>query len=203
MEGNKRGVTVAFLGPDGSGKSTVIEGLKQQNTSFDSYHYFHLKPFPKKNDEQQVPVTDPHQSEPYGLIKSYVKLLFFIIQYNWGWFKYILPLKRKRSLIIFDRYYDDILVDYKRYRYGGRIAIAKFIRRFIPKPDLYCILTADAKIINSRKQEVPIKELQRQINAYRNLVDSKRYIGVDVDCKPQDIVSEINAVIKERINEGD
>ena len=98
-------------------------------------------------------------------------------------------------LVIFDRYYDDILVDYKRYRYGGNVSIAKLVRYFIPKPDIYLVLTTDASIIHKRKQEVSLKELERQICDYRSLVDGKRYINIDVSKTPKEIVLEISSII--------
>jgi thymidylate kinase len=195
------GLVIVFLGPDGSGKSTIIEGLLHQTLPFRRYDYFHLKPIPQKENAVQQVVTDPHQYKPYSFLKSYIKLLFFVYQYNMGWLKHITRLKIKSSLVIFDRYYDDVLADHKRYRYGGSKTIAKFIRYFIPKPDLYFILTADADIIHKRKQEVPLEELQRQINEYRSLEDKKRYINMDVSNTPKEIVLEITKIIMQKMNE--
>ena len=118
-----------------------------------------------------------------------------------GWLKHIVRLKIKSSLVIFDRYYDDVLADNKRYRYGGSKTIAKCIRYFIPKPKLYFILTTHANIIHKRKQEVPLQELQRQIKAYRNLADNKRYFNIDVSKTPEEIVLEITKIIMQKMNE--
>lgn len=198
-----KGFAICFLGPDGSGKSTIIDGLLKVDLHFYQHHYFHLKPLPQKDTAESQVVTDPHKYKPYSVLKSYGKLLFFVYQYNKGWVSNILPLKSKSSLVIFDRYYDDILVDYKRYRYGGSRRIAKFIRYFIPKPDLYFVLTTDANIIHKRKQEVSFMELERQINDYRSLVDGKRYINIDVSKTPKEIVLEISSIILSKINGSD
>ena len=195
------GLAIAFLGPDGSGKSTIIDGLLEQTLPFRRHDYFHLKPIPQNKNAVQQVVTNPHQYEPYSFLKSYFKLLFFVYQYNMGWLKHIVRLKIKSSLVIFDRYYDDVLADNKRYRYGGSKTIAKCIRYFIPKSELYFILTADATIIHKRKQEVPIEELQRQIKAYRGLADNTRYINIDVNKPPKEIVLEITKIIMQKMNE--
>lgn len=196
-----KGFTICFLGPDGSGKSTIIDGLLKRDLPFNRYDYFHLKPILQKDSGEHKVVSDPHQHKPYSLLKSYIKLLFFVYQYNKGWVYNIVPLKSKSSLVIFDRYYDDILVDHKRYRYSGSKSAAKFIRNFIPKPDLYFVLTTNANIIHKRKQEVAIEELERQIKGYRSLVDDKRYINIDVSKTPKEIVSEISNIIVSKINE--
>jgi len=168
---------------------------------FEQYDYFHLKPILNKGGHAHDVVDDPHVSPPYGLLKSYLKLLFFILQYNVGWYKNIRRLKQEKSLVIFDRYYDDLFVDHKRYRYGGSKKIAKFIRHFIYRPDLYFVLTAEAEIIHRRKQEVVFEELERQIEDYRNLVDNKRYIAIDVDGIPEQIVKKISTYLIKHINE--
>ncbi|NQX84861.1 MAG: hypothetical protein HRT67_02975 [Flavobacteriaceae bacterium] len=193
------GFSIAFLGPDGSGKSTVIEGVVTSELPFRRVDYFHLKPFPTKNGMTSQTVTDPHALPPYSVLKSYLKLCVFIMQYNYGWLINIITLKIKSSLIIFDRYYDDIIVDHKRYRYGGNVGMAKLVRWFIPKPNLYVILTAAPEIIHSRKQEVTIDELRRQVKAYKTLVDDKRYINVDVSQPPETIVKKvINETMRKR-----
>ena len=94
-----------------------------------------------------------------------------------------------------------MLVDNRRYRYGGSIVVAKIARFFIPKPDLYFILTTDAKVIYERKKEVPFKELERQIEGYRELSDGKRYFNIDVNRTPDEIVKDITIIMMNKMNE--
>jgi hypothetical protein len=98
------GFSIAFLGPDGSGKSTIINGVTQGELPFRRVDYFHLKPFPTKHGMASKTVSDPHALPPYSALKSYLKLGVFFIQYNYGWIKNIIKLKIKSSLVIFDRY---------------------------------------------------------------------------------------------------
>jgi len=194
------GLAISFLGPDGSGKSTVIDILMTNRLPYRRKDYFHLKPIKMNNDVITL-VDDPHAEPVYSSFKSYIKLLYFIYQYNMGWIKNILKLKIKSSLIIFDRYYDDLLIDNKRYRYGGSLLLAKFARLFIPQPDIYFILTTDPKIIYNRKQEVLFEELDRQVKAYRSIADGKVYFNIDVNRTPQEITREIILIMMEKMNE--
>ena len=194
------GISIAFLGPDGSGKTTIINGLTSANLPFRKTDYFHLKPVYSKNGTNEV-TTDPHQFKPYNKVKSYVKLLYFLFQYNFGWLKNIMPLKIKSSLIIFDRYFDDLIADNKRYRYGGGNFIAKFLRLFIKRPALYFVLVTDAKTIYERKQEVAFTELENQINRYRGLVDNNRYFEIDVSRSPEIIVKNVLKILMQKMNE--
>ena len=195
-----KGITVAFLGPDGSGKSTIIAELLKQDLPFKHNSYFHLKPLVADKGEIQKIVEDPHSEKEYGLFKSTIKLLLFFFQYNFGWQFNILKLKS--NLIIFDRYFDDLLVDHRRYRYGGSKRIAKLLRYLIPRPELYFILTTDAKVIHERKKEVSFSELTRQINEYRKLADGKRYFNIDVNRTPDKITAEILEIILNKKNES-
>ena len=146
-------------------------------------------------------MSNPHQYKPYSILKSSLKLLYFLFQYNYGWLRNIFLLKRKSSLIIFDRYFDDIIVDKRRYRYGGSIRLAKIFRLLIPKPDLYFVLIASAEIIYSRKREVEFDELNTQIMNYKKLCKGKKYIEVNVDNTPEKITNKITTYLMRKMNE--
>ena len=186
---NPTGITIAFLGVDGSGKSTVIELIRESNLPFRKFQYFHLKPIIK--GKSKIMISNPHQYPSYGSFKSYLKLLFLIFQYNFNWVRNVIPLKIKSTLIVFDRYFDDLLIDPKRFRYGGNISAIKWARKFIPRPDILFVFTADPEIIYSRKKEVEFFEVKRQLNEYDSLAFEKKYYLIDVNRVPEQITQEI------------
>lgn len=193
------GLNIAIMGPDGSGKTTVIEQMKKDmGDAFRRIQYFHLYPKPGSHG---VVRTDPHNQKVRGLILSVLKLLYFVVLYNVGFLWYVIPMKIKSTMTIFDRYYDDILVDPIRYRNGTPKWVVKFIRCFIPQPDLWIILDAPTDVIQKRKAEVSAEETERQRQAYIKLAKSKQnaiLINTDRDIKL--ISSDISKFMCEYLN---
>ncbi|MGI9533994.1 MAG: hypothetical protein ACR2NW_03515 [Thermodesulfobacteriota bacterium] len=164
------GLFVVVLGPDGSGKTTLIESLKTQLLgAFRTADTFHLRPNilgRKKNDN---PVTDPHGKPTRSYLISIIKAIYYVSDYILGYLLKIHTKLVRSTLVIFDRYFDDIIVDPKRYRYGGSSWLINFCNYFVPRPDLYLVLDVKENELMSRKQEVSMEELGRQRTAYRNL----------------------------------
>lgn len=165
------GLVVAFLGCDGSGKSTLINSLKGEKFSdeiFQSYKYYHLYPYKSKNHKQHVSIN-PHNQILRSKFLSNLKILYWFSFFTFGYWRWIHKFKVKNNLIIFDRYYQDILVDPKRYRHNGNNWLTLLVERMIPKPELFFIIDAPEDLILSRKQEVSRMEVKRQRYAYLEL----------------------------------
>jgi thymidylate kinase len=164
------GLFVAVLGPDGAGKSTLIEHLKVNLAGvFRRTAVFHLRPGVMGPKGSNAPVANPHGKQKHPLWLSLLKISFYTLDCSLG---YLLRVRQKlvrSTLVLFDRYYDDLLVDPRRYRYGGPKWFARLARRFIPKPDLFLILDVPPGMLLARKQEVSLQELIRQREAYRRL----------------------------------
>jgi thymidylate kinase len=188
------GLSIAIMGSDGSGKSTIINNLN--NTllqAFRQISYYHLKPITNKKTKSVN--TNPQGQKPYGYIKSIFKLFYLAVQYNIGFIKVKLKLI-KSTLVVFDRYFQDILVDKKRFRYGAPNCFAKMVNFIIPKPKLYFLLDAPSKIIHERKKELTLDELEKQRNQYLSLFNkSNDYFVVDAKNNPEQISKEIKITI--------
>ncbi len=162
---------MAVLGSDGSGKSTLIKRLQEDLAGvFPHIVVFHLRPYLLERKGARGPVTDPHGVAPHSLWLSCLKVPYYVVMCALGYFFKIRPALMRSALVLFDRYYDDLLVDPQRYRYGGPPSLVRFAGRFVHRPDLVLVLDVPEAELRKRKREVSLKELRRQRNAYRQLV---------------------------------
>lgn len=165
------GLMVVFLGVDGSGKSSVIDRVERSLApAFRRTAQYRLRPSRRKGGG--VPVTDPHALSPRGRVSSLVKLAFWLADYTAGYAVRTFPRLVRSTLVLFDRYYQDLLVDSRRYRYGGPMWLARLVGRILPRPDLIVVLDAPPEVLRARKQEISPEEVARQREEYLRLADS-------------------------------
>jgi len=193
------GLMVAVLGVDGAGKSTVMARVEQDLApAFWSTKLYHgraldspLRWTKRVRQERRerdlikrelesaatanphaVPLSrDPHDKPSRGLVLSLVKLGLWWADYTiLGYVTDVYPQLRRSALVLFDRYYHDLLVDPTRHRYGGPMWLARSVGRAFPQPHLVILLDAPAEVLHARKQEVSLEETARQRKAYLDLV---------------------------------
>ena len=185
---------VALMGPDGCGKSTVLNAISQQFApAFRNIQRFHMRPYLLgRANSAKGPVTDPHGQPPRGMLASVAKVFYFAADYVFGYLLKILPALIRTRLVLFDRYMYDLLVDSKRVRYGGPHWLLRFATRFIPRPDLVVLLDAPPEVLWSRKQEVPFEEVTRQRSAYRQIAGKMRStVIVNAELPPGEVIDRV------------
>ena len=161
------GLHVVFLGPDGVGKSTVIEAVKTSlSPAFLRYSYQTFAPALLPGKLQPKKDT-PHQLPPRGKAASWVKAAWWSVCYTAGYQAAIRPTVARGGLVVNHRYLPDAIVDPKRYRYSGPRWILSALWKVAPKPDLLFVLDAPADVIQRRKTEVTPAETARQREGYR------------------------------------
>ena len=64
-----------------------------------------------------VPVN-PESRTPRGRLGTFAKLMMFFADYWLGYWMQIRPKLVRSTLVVSNRYFDDILVDPRRYRFG-------------------------------------------------------------------------------------
>lgn len=161
---------IAFLGADGSGKSTVINRfLDHVSDDWTEVKYVHFRPtyFVKGSNSQET-VTNPHEGASRGPVMSLLKLLLFVLEYNWAFY---IHYRKSNQLIIFDRYYYDVLADPARIKVSSPKWLIKSIGRLIPNPGLVFYFDASVETLYGRKQEVEKEVLQQILKNYLDIAE--------------------------------
>lgn len=200
-----QGVMVAFLGTDGSGKSTIIDGLPAYiGNTFDDNQikYYHWRPgfikSPKgEKSGSKSNTTEPHKLKPYSKPISLIKFLYFNLDYIFGYWLSVRKHLVKNELVVFDRYYYDYYLDKYRYRFDVSDRIVYAFSHTIPKPDITFLLVGDPKILYERKKELSVEELDKQIQRlkesqkkipYSKIVDVNQTIETVLNCVSKEIL---------------
>jgi thymidylate kinase len=189
---------LSFLGCDGSGKSAVISGVAERlEADGVAVTRGHWRPQaldgekPATGGRGHVAADDPHGQVPRGMVSSIFKLGWLWLNWWGGWFRFL----RKQSatgLVVFDRYHADLLVDPKRYRYGGPMGLARLASRLMPQPDIVIFLDAEPEVLLARKQEVSREALERSRTKYLELCASHPLFHIVDASKPlEEVVGEV------------
>jgi thymidylate kinase len=188
---------IVVLGPDGAGKSSVIHGLmerlQQQGRTVTMRH---LKPdfMIHRRGGTVLIVVDPHGKPLRSALLSYAKISIWLLE---EWCAY-LSLDTKAELLICDRYYHDLLIDPRRYRYGGWLWVAKLIGKLMPKPHLWVLLDAPSEVMQARKREVTAEETERQRSAYMAFVrKQEKYAIIDASRPLDKVVGDAERAVAE------
>lgn len=166
------GVLITILGPDGAGKTTLANRLFEAlDATFGPKKLLLWRPevLPRLSQDSRS-IELPHSKPPHGALSSMARFLAIFADYWAGHFVLVKPLLSRSALIIYDRDIHDILVDSRRYRYGGPMWLPRLLTKLLPRTEsLFLVLDASLETILGRKQEVPVQEVQRQLEAYRSL----------------------------------
>jgi thymidylate kinase len=215
----KRGFTVALLGPDGAGKTTVAGELEQLLELPVKYIYMGVNP---DSSNYLLPTTravhalrrlrgggsdtsgprdsrGPDRAPPRGNLKralrsgrSFLRLGNRLAE---EWHRALVASlhRRRGAIVVFDRHF---FADYYAYdvavkprRSASRRLHGFVLSRLYPRPDLAIYLDAPAEVLLERKGEGTLESLERRRREYLELGQVLRQFAVVDASRPLDTVT--------------
>jgi thymidylate kinase len=213
------GFTVALIGPDGAGKTTVALRLQDELPFRVEYLYMGVNP---ESSNSLLPTTravhalrrrrggkpdtagprdshHPDRTPSRGLVRrglrsarSFIRLGNRLAE---EWHRAYVASRRRRAgaIVVFDRHF---FADYyaydvavKPYRSASRKLHGFVLSRLYPKPDLVIYLDAPAEVLLERKGEGTLDSLERRRLEYLELGDVLQGFSVVDASRPLDTVT--------------
>jgi thymidylate kinase len=172
------GLLIALMGPDGAGKSTLASAIASTISGpFRRSDVFHFRPRVVAPRQLKTSANPPRLSSR-GPIASALKLVLYLADYWIGYLAIVRPALCRTSLVMFDRYFDDLGIDSRRYGYTGPRWLVALASRAVPRPDLTLVLTADAQQLSERKGEISIREGEVLLEAYRQYATQRGVVQI-------------------------
>lgn len=209
----RNSVFICFIGPDGSGKSTMSSHVMERlQDLFEDIRYFHghygvmpeiskiVPSLQNRSEGQSNPIIAGYNLSNNGLhgtLKQTLLMSYYTLDYILGYIL-IMSSRNRSKLIVFDRYFYDYVIQ------PSSITINSWTYRilsfFLPCPDLIVYLKSPAEVIRARKQELTVAEIARQAGIC-DMIVAMAPNGYCVDnTKPlEDGVSKVRGAIIDRI----
>lgn len=193
-----KGIVITFSGVDGAGKTTIMDNTerllkeKYKQKIIRLRHRPQLLPilsaykYGKAEAEKRAAETMPRTGGNKSSIGSFIRFAYYYLDYLLGQFYIYFKYTLRGYTILYDRYYFDFIVDFRRSNININPAIPKFLYNFIFKQNINVFLYASPEVILKRKQELPSEEIVTLTKNYKALfseLDAKsskaQYIAIE------------------------
>jgi len=193
------GVFLSISGPDGAGKTTVIDMVIAQVEAIfgkGNIHYAHFRPtlLPRiaevAKKARAVETVDenydqPHRAKPSGVLGSTARLAYYWLDYLGGYMRSVRPVLKRREVILFDRYYYDMIADSFRSRIALPMPFLRLMGRLLPLPQHAFFIQVDPDEILRRKQELTMERIIELNGRYGALVERGWLTSIDNNGPPE------------------
>lgn len=186
-----RGVVVALVGTDGSGKSTVADGLHERLSRYGfrtGATYFGMargnlpgvalaRRVLRVGSTAPSPATATEPPADHQALRR-AAAWFYAGEYLWRYLRAVAPAVAARRVVIADRW----VYDLRESPWPGSRA-ARVAERLVPAPDLLVLPDAPAEVIHRRKPERTLAEQAAQQQRFRDLLTERpaRHAEIVVD----------------------
>lgn len=175
----RRGVSVALLGPNGVGKSTLAVGLKRGFPL--EARVLHMGIWKRATAESPAARLAEILARPFRL-----------------WAKSALAHyhQARGRLVIYDRYVYEARLPPKPPLLAAKRVYFGALARLMPHPDAAVVLDVPGDIAYQRKQENPPEELETERRVYADLAARESHVNlVDASRGPDAVRADVTAIV--------
>lgn len=205
-----KGILISLEGPDGAGKSTVLEGLKRELASWDKELVASREPGGVVIGEKirELILNPDHEA-----MDEKTELLLYIASRRQHLAERVLPALRAGHLVLMDRFIDSS-VAYQGFARGLSVSDINWLNQFATdglKPDLTLYLDIETEEGLARiasRGEKGLDRLDRESldwhkrvrEGYLSILEAEpeRLVKIDASQEPDEVLSACLEVIRER-----
>lgn len=153
------GIAITIIGPDGAGKTTLAEGLRQRLPFPSRYVYMGVwRAYPQDRWLRYVPGA-----------RLAMRMARLTYRSSEAWYHRI-----RGRIVLLDRFTYDVMLPSAHLDKRGKIT-AKLVRRICVEPELVIVLNAPAEVMWERKHEQGIEELERRRVTYLAIAETRDF----------------------------
>lgn len=187
----RRGPVIAVVGPDGAGKSTVIDIVARHAPFAATSEYLGRRSAPASTGSGTSKTAPPAWREVAGaawwVVRSYVRLLRVHIR------------ARKGVLVLCDRHPIEA-----GFLGGSQNGMARWMKRtasvhLFPRPDRLVLLTADGQLLFARKREHDPEKLDLMTERFRAMIELMGGDEIDAARPIDDVLSLVERIVYDRV----
>jgi len=183
------GISLVFVGSsDDKTSSIATEVAKAMPGTFSPERTLHVSWSPDREEEEDCMKLSGVCNTPLrnGLTSLGI-LLFWIVKFNYRWFRQVNPVVFRNGLVVLERYGYDLFLNPARYGLNLSCGVSRFFLHFIPKPDLVIFLDdSQASCDGDGKPSVFFRSAIEKLRNGR---------VVDASQSPKTIIEDVRAVV--------
>jgi len=205
------GLFLCFIGPDGSGKTTVSKKIQRdlnKTLGLTKYYHAHWRIFPELkayfqvvmrifnriakrelvHSTNQIQNLDNHSiNSPQG----FVNVIYYSLEYLFGYI-ILLQARMRNEIIVFDRYFYDYLIQSTYSRVPRWLLL--ILERVLPSPNILIWLRNIPDVIHQRKQELTTSQILRQMRVCEEIIGRNSKIDAYTVWTDGGVESTVNLV---------
>lgn len=184
----RRAPVVALVGPDGAGKSTVIEEVAALIPLGVRVAYLGNRGAGRPG-RGGTPKSGARETA--GVLKDTARAARRLAREHWA--------ATRGSIVLCDRHPKELLAVRPRRPHPAAALERFLVRWLLPWPDALIVLEAPAEVLHARKPEHPIERLEEWLRSYRTELGPRGATFVDTAAPREETVREVSELVWDEV----